>query len=769
MKLVLALLSALLSVATYAQTLTGKIIDQQNQPVPFANILALDADSVFISGNVSAEDGTFQVTATKQATLLKISYIGYQEQILPIQNKTDMGIIQLQEEATALGEIVIKGSLPVTKIKGDAMVTSIENTVLSKVGSANDVLQKIPGVTKDDDAFNVFGKGEPLIYINGREVMNKEELECLNSDEIKNVELITNPGSKYDATVKAVIRIQTVKRKGDGFGIDLRSSYYQSQNTDSYNHWNINYRHNNWDIFVDGYYNYQNDEWGEDSETSNHVEDVWTQTNTARDKGRESELNSTFGFNFMPKENHSLGVKYDITGYLDYKDDMNTESNVGLNGNYYDQLLNKSHSYYKNHLTHTLNGYYNGEINDLSIDLNIDYYKQSYDYNSTTFENSEDKDDREIRSLNPVDNQLAAAKLIFEHPLFGGNLSFGSEYTYTLRTDDYLSFSETYIPTSYSKIREHNIAAFLEYQYSLPFGQLSAGLRYEHDEFKYYEDHTYRPDQSRTYDNFFPNASFGTQIGNVQLQASYSAKTNRPSYFQLSNNRVYLNRFTHRTGNPTLKPAITHDITLMGAWRFFQAMISFQQKRDPILQWSNPDASDHSVAVITHQNFDKLPTLNAMIGAAPTIGCWSPTFTIGVTKQWFDITYDNQKINMSDPTLMASFNNLISLPWGLTFGADFSFQGKGNTENYYFSENRYICNVSLQKSFLKDALTVEMRGNDLFHEQFNEGTMYMNRLWAAAKNFSDSREFVLTLRYKFNMTPSKYKGTGAGAEQKSRF
>ena len=119
--------------------------------------------------------------------------------------------------------------------------------------------------------------------------------------------------------------------------------------------------------------------------------------------------------------------------------------------------------------------------------------------------------------------------------------------------------------------------------------------------------------------------------------------------------------------------------------------------------------------------------------------------------------------------LTASFNNLITLPWGMTFGADFSFQGKGNMENYYFSENRYICNISLQKSFLKDALTVEMRGNDLFHKQISEGTMYMNRLWAAAKNFSDSREFVLTLRYKFNMTPSKYKGTGAGAEQKQRF
>ena len=769
MKLVLVLLSALLSVATYAQTLTGKIIDQQNQPVPFANILALDADSVFISGNVSAEDGTFQVTATKQAALLKISYIGYQEQIIPIQNKTDMGIIQLQEEATALGEVVVKGTLPVTKIKGDAMVTSIENTVLSKVGSANDVLQKIPGVTKDDDAFNVFGKGEPLIYINGREVMNKEELERLNSDEIKNVELITNPGSKYDATVKAVIRIQTVKRKGDGFGIDLRSSYYQSQNTDSYNHWNINYRHNNWDIFVDGYYDFDQTVFLEDATQTNSVEDIWNIQNNLNEKQKQSTLNSTFGINYMPKENHSLGVQYDITGNLDYHYDDVISYSVLLNGNYYDKLINQGYSNYNNHLTHTINGYYNGKINDLGIDLNVDYYKQSYRLDATTIENSQDMEDREIRSQNPVDNQLAAAKLVFDHPLFGGNISFGSEYTYTLRTDNYLSFSETYIPTSYSKIREHNIAAFLEYQRSLSFGQIAAGLRYEHDDFKYYEDHIYRPDQSRTYDNFFPNASFGTKIGNVQLQLSYAAKTKRPNYFQLSNNVIYINRFTRRTGNPTLKPSIIHDVTLMGTWRFLQAMISFQQKKDEILQWSFPETNDHSISVITMHTFDKLPILNAMISAAPTIGCWSPIVSVGVIKQWFDVKDNNGILKFNKPQISASFNNIFNLPWGLILGADFRFQGKGHNENMYFKENIYICDVSLQKSFLKDAFTIELRGNDLFNNNVSNVDIYMNRLVANSRTSSDSREFVLTLRYKFNMTPSKYKGTGAGAEQKSRF
>ena len=112
MKLTLVLLSVLLSVATYAQTLTGKIIDQQNQPVPFANVIALDADSVFINGNVSGEDGMFRIEATKQAALLKVSYIGFEEQIIPIQEgKTDMGIIKLSDSNLSLSEITVPVSL----------------------------------------------------------------------------------------------------------------------------------------------------------------------------------------------------------------------------------------------------------------------------------------------------------------------------------------------------------------------------------------------------------------------------------------------------------------------------------------------------------------------------------------------------------------------------------------------------------------------------------------------------------------------------------
>lgn len=81
-------------------------------------------------------------------------------------------------------------------MKGDALVTSVQNSVLAKAGSANDVLGKVPGILKDKDSFEVFGKGTPLIYINGGKYATKSELEQLSSEDIKHVELITNPGAR---------------------------------------------------------------------------------------------------------------------------------------------------------------------------------------------------------------------------------------------------------------------------------------------------------------------------------------------------------------------------------------------------------------------------------------------------------------------------------------------------------------------------------------------------------------------------------------------
>ena len=141
----------ILPVSLSAQTVSGKLIDENSQPLPYANVVLLSLpDSAFVSGTISGEDGSFTLEATSENQIVKISSIGYKTVCKPV-SPANIGIVQLVSDAQMLGEVVVKGNLPVTRMKGDAMVTSVENSVLSKVGSANDVLTKIPGITKKQD------------------------------------------------------------------------------------------------------------------------------------------------------------------------------------------------------------------------------------------------------------------------------------------------------------------------------------------------------------------------------------------------------------------------------------------------------------------------------------------------------------------------------------------------------------------------------------------------------------------------------------------
>ena len=74
----------------------------------------------------------------------------------------------------------------------------------------------------------------------------------------------------------------------------------------------------------------------------------------------------------------------------------------------------------------------------------------------------------------------------YTHPLWGGSISVGGEYTYTNRHDDYVN-QEGYVPTTYTRIREQNLAGYAQYSHPLPFGQANIGLRYEHVDFDYFE------------------------------------------------------------------------------------------------------------------------------------------------------------------------------------------------------------------------------------------------------------------------------------------
>ena len=627
----------------HAQTVSGKLIDENSQPLPYANVVLLSLpDSAFVSGTISGEDGTFTLEATSESQIVKISSIGYKTVYKPI-TPANIGIVKLLSDAQMLGEMVVKGNIPVTRIKNDALETNVQGTVLSKAGTAEDVLAYIPGLQKKTDGFEVLGKGSPLIiYINGRKLRDFAELDQLTSEEIKSVEVVRNPGARYDATVGAVVRIRTVKRQGDGFGMSLRSSYDQSQNSDFVEQANVNYRHNGLDVFgmirFDKTTALQNDL----LEQTAFTDTIWTQKNYQHSNTNSRSIDGRIGFNYDFNEHHSIGVRYDLSKAL--HTDMLTafDGEIQTNGLPYDILHSTTVDNAKSQPEHQLNIYYAGQIGKGELTWDADYYRKAYTQYSLNTEDSQDHEDRTVTSDNRVDNQLAATKVSYTHPLWGGSIAVGGEYTYTNRHDDYVN-QEGYVPTTYTRICEQNFAGYAQYSHPLPFGQANIGLRYEHVDFDYFENGTFVSGQSRVYDNVFPNASVSGQIGKVQFQVGYAAKTQRPNYSQLRNNITYVNRFTWQTGNPLLKPSIIHDVTAVGVWRFLQAMVSYKMVQDYILYWGTQVENQSATTLINYVNHDRLPSLTVMLAASPTIGIWNFNASAIMMKQWFSLDAAGQK------------------------------------------------------------------------------------------------------------------------------
>ena len=233
-----------------AQNITGKVMNTKGEPLAFANVVLLNrTDSAFVKGAVSGEDGSFAIDSSCNGGIIKVTSVGYKT-ICKDCTGENVGIIKMEEDSKMLGEVVVKSSRPVTAIKGNALVTTVANSQLSHAGTANDVLRQVPMVTGRDGNFEVFGKGTPLIYINGRVVQDKNELAQLNSQDIKNVEVVTNPGAKYDASVKSVIRIRTKPSQGEGFGGTLRAQNGYRHYFVSMEQANLKYRKGGLEVFT---------------------------------------------------------------------------------------------------------------------------------------------------------------------------------------------------------------------------------------------------------------------------------------------------------------------------------------------------------------------------------------------------------------------------------------------------------------------------------------------------------------------------------------
>ena len=769
------------------QDYSGKVIDEKGQPVAFVNVVLLSLpDSAFVQGAVSDEQGTFHIVTNVGDGLLKLSCVGYETLFVKAANGLT---ITMKEDAQMLGEVVVKSQLPKTLVKGDAMRTTVAGTILEKAGTVNDALSKIPSLEAErDGGVKVLGRGDAEVYINGRRVQDNSELSRLRSDQIQHVDVVQNPGARYAASTKAVVRITLKKAQGEGFSFqNYLSGIYQYDHTLT-NNLDVNYRKGGLDItasFWAGRYGHTKS-LQENTLTyyagPDKIEGVSTQESKKIWKGWSPQLQ----VNYMLDENHSFGAfyKYDRHPNSDFNSMFYTDS--------YENGIFKERS--KSHIIqedmfrkHIFNAYYNGKVGQLSIDMNVDgLFDDTQSPSNTqevTTETGGSPVNRSIESTTVSSNNFWASKLIFGYPVWQGNFSLGGEYTYNHRTDayDFMATDAVPVKTTDTEINEKSAAAFAEYgrQFGKVFAQV--GLRYEHLTNDYFNFGKKEDEVCRDYGDWFPTAVISAPVGKVQLSLSYRRDIERPNYANLTSSTVYINRYTYQSGNPYLKPTYTHSLVLNGAYKWMNLTLNYARIKDAETMSTEPypGSADPFVSLVrpinSQEDYDRLtvvasarPTFNFQLSS---FNCsWHPTWSVvAMFQNYKSPTATGEVITLSQPWFNGSWRNTIELPHDFRLSADVEWATKGEYNNFHLTKSRIFGSFGVQKDFhlrRLGSLTADLRCIDIFNTNKTDAIIYGYR--DLTVHNPARRTFTLDLTWKFNEARSKYRGSGAGEKQKAR-
>ena len=752
--------------------LTGTIIDENGQPVPYANVYLLQpSDSTVIGGGVSNEAGVFVIPYEQSTVLTRISYVGYKT-VYRLCHQPDLGTIRMQPDSYTLNGVVVQGERPKVVLQGNSLMMNVEGTVMERLGTAEDVLTRVPMIAKRGEGYEILGKGMPLIYLNNRKLTDLQELKNVQSDMIRSVEVVQNPGARYDASVNAVIIIRTKRAAGEDLGVELSSWSRCGRGYANNERINLTYRTGGLELFANLFGAYNRRKSSGEFEQTIFADTLWVINNKQKNNVRNPFLEGRFGFNYQINDNHSFGGFYQNT--YDYvKTRSEYDDDLQADGKPYDHLQNSSVRRDKNAPIHQVNLYYTGKVGQLTIDFNADYTSRKQQSINQQLELSAEYDDRDVNTESQTRSKMFAEKLFVTHPLWKGQIEVGEEYTNT-RWRSSFDNQEGYIANSNNEQHESNIAPFMELRQRLERFQLSAGLRYEHVESEYYVNGIRRDDQCRTYDDFFPSFSVSTSAKNLQLSFSYAKRTTRPSYWQLSSDVTYENRLNQQTGNPYLKPIKYHNLNAMVMWKWLYLMTNFSHCVDPILYTAGSLEEDSKVNFVTYLNYDHADWLTVTLGAQKNVKLndmitWTPQYNVSLMKPWLKSLFNGQEMSFSHPMLTLQLGNIVTLPHNWLLQADFNMHTHGNTgSNIWVDCTNPMLSLSLSKDFFRRRLNVRLTGSDLLNGGVNHVMLYSNRMMFRKMEDNDSRCIQLSLRYRFNVTPSKYKGTGAGNAEKNR-
>lgn len=493
----------------------GRIVDTHHQPVDFANVALLNvSDSSLITGGVTNENGQFVIPCEVKKAIVKVSCVGYKT-YCNAYCTGEVGAITLEDATINLQKVVIKGHRKYISRENGKLTLDVQNSNLKNIGKATDVIKYIPGMLYTNGKYEVFGKGEPVIYIDGRKQTNTSGLSLLSSTNVKSVQLITNPGAEYDAETRSVINITTVHHSLDGLSGIVGAEISKHKNLSNNEEVNLNIHNGALDVFLAYQYDNTRSDIRYDVNQFNYGQDTFHEISASEYSDRSHSHDYNVGMNYAINKNHTIGGRY-LGSISNYKmldspfDYMQTYKN--------DELLtstdNKTEESEKERF-HNVNLYYIGKLTDnLQLNLDADYVYAQLKHKQQVSETSRIDAVSEITHMqNDQRNRATALKGVFAWNMNKNNgLDFGTDFS-KISSWGMSVNEEGKIADDQFKNKETKYAGFATFRLSASKWKGSIGLRYEYI-------HAINTDQGEVknktnYSDLLPSLSLSTMFGRV--------------------------------------------------------------------------------------------------------------------------------------------------------------------------------------------------------------------------------------------------------------
>ena len=576
----------ILALSTTAQNdLTGSITNNGNEPLAYSNVVLFKMpDSVFYKASYSDEKGKFKIAnCAAGAYTLQVSSVGYVplSRKLTLNQSTDIGAIILNANQEELDAVVVNAARPTIDKRPDRLVFNVENTVLS-TGNTQNLLKNTPGVFEMEGTYMV-QNSPAVIYINNKRVyLTSEELDALlrgySADNIKSVEVITNPPASYDAEGVAVININTSKGISLGYKGNVNGQWTQGTFT-KYQIGTSHFYKNDWlNVYANYNYNPRKDFKLDDSRIGFFNPDGtrserWFSELEKVDRSDAHNFNTivditvndknSLSFSGNLSSNQNNDVTYDNETLI-LQDGSTTFTGFDANSLFEKNRTNGfvnaqwQHSINETGSSLSLEGNYIFTDSDQLQNLNTTFFDQN---RNTTGTNSFLTD-----AFQEID--IYTAKLDYNTTIGSYDLSSGLKFSNVTSTSSQ-NFFDTDAGTTLNPALsdlflydETIFAAYAQVDRYWEKWSLTAGLRVEQTDVEG-DSRSLGQVNTQEYLEFFPNLALTNQVNeNNSYTLSYKRTIDRPRYSDLNPFSTFLNDFAFNTGNPNLQPAFNNKFTL---------------------------------------------------------------------------------------------------------------------------------------------------------------------------------------------------------------